>query len=104
MTEFSSASPGGRAGWSEESSIDGISRRLVGNCVEREDGRFRISINDSRRNLPALLERAGDITDVEVRPVTLDDVFLKFAGRQIEDDPEGNGIFQRIASAKATRK
>ena len=74
------------------------------NGVEREDGRFRISVSDSRRNLAALLNAAGAVTDVEVRPVTLDDVFLKFAGRQIEDDPEDNGIFQRIASAKATRK
>jgi ABC-2 type transport system ATP-binding protein len=72
--------------------------------VEREDGRFRISVTDSRRNLQALLNAAGAVTDVEVRPVTLDDVFLKFAGRQIEDEPEDNGIFQRIASAKATRK
>ena len=74
------------------------------NSVEREDGRFMISVTDSRRNLQALLNAAGAIQDVEVRPVTLDDVFLKFAGRQIEDDPEDNGIFQRIALAKVTRK
>ena len=74
------------------------------NSVEREDGRFMISVTDSRRNLQALLNAAGAIRDVEVRPVTLDDVFLKFAGRQIEDDPEDNGIFQRIALAKVTRK
>jgi ABC-2 type transport system ATP-binding protein len=74
------------------------------NSVEQEDGRFRISVSDSRRNLQALLNAAGAIQDVEVRPVTLDDVFLKFAGHQIEDDPEDNGIFQRIALAKATRK
>jgi len=74
------------------------------NSVELEDGRFKISISDSGRNLQALLNSAGAIEEVEVRPVTLDDVFLKFAGHQIKDDVENNGIFQRIVSAKSTRK
>ncbi|OGS06902.1 MAG: hypothetical protein A2270_00505 [Elusimicrobia bacterium RIFOXYA12_FULL_51_18] len=72
--------------------------------VELEEGRFRISISDSGRNLQALLNSAGAIEEVEVRPVTLDDVFMKFAGHQIKNDVENNGIFQRIVSAKATRK
>jgi len=74
------------------------------NSVEPEDGRFKISISDSGRNLQALLNAAGAIDEVEVRPVTLDDVFLKFAGAQITNDVEDNGIFQRIALSKATRK
>ncbi|HAN05406.1 MAG: hypothetical protein A2X29_08470 [Elusimicrobia bacterium GWA2_64_40] len=71
--------------------------------VEREGGRYKISIEDSGVNLQALLNAGGRIDEVEVRRVTLDDVFLKFAGQQISDDAEehAEGIFERVAVNKA---
>jgi len=74
--------------------------------VERENSRFKISIEDSGANLQALLNAGGKIDEVEVRRVTLDDVFLKFAGQQITDDAEekAEGIFERIAVNKSTRR
>lgn len=73
---------------------------------ERENGRSKISIQNSGANLHALLNAAGKIEEVEVRRVTLDDVFLKFAGQQISDDAEehAEGIFERVAVNKAVRK
>jgi ABC-2 type transport system ATP-binding protein len=74
--------------------------------VEREDGRYKISIEDSGVNLQALLNAGGRLDEVEVRRVTLDDVFLKFAGQQISDDAEehAEGIFERVAVNKAARR
>ncbi|MEI7482034.1 MAG: ATP-binding cassette domain-containing protein [Elusimicrobiota bacterium] len=72
--------------------------------VELETGRYKISITDPARNLQALLNAAGRIEEVEVRRVTLDDVFLKFAGQQISEDSGNSGIFERIATVKSTRK
>ncbi|HBA60750.1 MAG TPA: ABC transporter ATP-binding protein [Elusimicrobia bacterium] len=74
--------------------------------MERENGRWKIAISDSGANLQALLNAGGKIEEVEVRRVTLDDVFLKFAGQQISDDAEekAEGIFERIAANKTTRK
>jgi ABC-2 type transport system ATP-binding protein len=71
--------------------------------VECEGGRYKISIEDSGVNLQALLNAGGRIDEVEVRRVTLDDVFLKFAGQQISDDAEehAEGIFERVAVNKA---
>jgi len=71
--------------------------------VERENGHYKISIEDSGANLQALLNAGGRIDEVEVRRVTLDDVFLKFAGQQISDDAEehAEGIFERVAVNKA---
>ena len=76
------------------------------NSVERENGRCKIGITDSGRNLKALLDAGGTIEDVEVRRVTLDDVFLKFVGQQMGGDAEehAEGIFERIAAQKTTRK
>jgi ABC-2 type transport system ATP-binding protein len=73
---------------------------------ERENGRSKISIQNSGANLHALLNAAGKIEEVEVRRVTLDDVFLKFAGQQISDDAEehAEGIFERVAVNKAVRR
>ena len=41
-----------------------------------------------------------------MRRVTLDDVFLKFAGQKMAEDAEehAEGIFERIATIKAARK
>ena len=74
--------------------------------VECEGGRYKISIEDSGVNLQALLNAGGRIDEVEVRRVTLDDVFLKFAGQQISDDAEehAEGIFERVAVNKAVRR
>ncbi|OGR79711.1 MAG: hypothetical protein A2X32_13610 [Elusimicrobia bacterium GWC2_64_44] len=74
--------------------------------VERENGHYKISIEDSGANLQALLNAGGRITGVEVRRVTLDDVFLKFAGQQIGVDAEekAEGIFERIAANRTVRK
>jgi ABC-2 type transport system ATP-binding protein len=74
--------------------------------LERGDGRWEIAIADSGANLQALLNAAGRIDEVEVRRVTLDDVFLKFAGQQMGRDADENaeGIFERIATVKSVRK
>lgn len=72
--------------------------------VERENGNYKISITDPARNLQALLDAAGRIEEVEVRRVTLDDVFLKFAGRQISEETGDSGIFERIIINKTVRQ
>ena len=74
--------------------------------VERENGQYKISIENSGANLQELLNAGGKIEEVEVRRVTLDDVFLKFAGQQISDDADehAEGIFERIAVNAATRR
>ena len=76
------------------------------NSVERENGHYKIGITNSGANLQALLNAGGRIDEVEVRRVTLDDVFLKFAGQQISDDAEehAEGIFERIAVNKSVRR
>ncbi len=76
------------------------------NSVEPENGHYKIGITNSGANLQALLNSGGRISEVEVRRVTLDDVFLKFAGQQIGTDAEehAESIFERIAANKTIRK
>ncbi|MDD5210399.1 MAG: ATP-binding cassette domain-containing protein [Elusimicrobiales bacterium] len=76
------------------------------NSVERENGRYKIGLVNSGANLQALLNAGGKIEEVEVRRVTLDDVFLKFAGQQISEDADehAESIFERIAVNRSARK
>ncbi|MBI5241071.1 MAG: ATP-binding cassette domain-containing protein [Elusimicrobia bacterium] len=64
----------------------------------REDGGLRLTVADAPRHLKALLDRCPEVEEVQVRRVTLEDVFLKFTGRQMRDEEGGaDSIFQRIA-------
>ncbi|MDD2806830.1 MAG: ATP-binding cassette domain-containing protein [Elusimicrobiales bacterium] len=76
------------------------------NSVERENGQYKIGLVNSGANLQALLNAGGRIEEVEVRRVTLDDVFLKFAGQQISEDADehAESIFERIAVNRSARK
>jgi len=76
------------------------------NDYVRENGQWKIGITNSGANLQALLNAGGRIDEVEVRRVTLDDVFLKFAGQQITDDADehAENIFERIAAVRSVRK
>ena len=70
----------------------------------REDGSLRLTVADASRHLKALIDRCPVIEEVQVRRVTLEDVFLKFTGRQIRDEDGGaDTIFQRIAVSRNTR-
>ena len=88
--------------------IDEAALRLLPfvNSVERENGHYKIGITNSGANLQALLNAGGKIEEVEVRRVTLDDVFLKFAGQQISSDADehAESIFERIAVNRSARK
>jgi len=59
--------------------------------VKRCDGEVCITVKDANKHLQEILKRMGDVESVEVRPLTLDDVFLHYTGRAIrEGAPEGS--------------
>jgi ABC-2 type transport system ATP-binding protein len=69
-----------------------------------EDGGLRLTVADAPRHLKALLDRCPAVDEVQVRRVTLEDVFLKFTGRQMRDEEGGqDSIFQRVATARSRR-
>jgi ABC-2 type transport system ATP-binding protein len=70
----------------------------------REDGSLRLTVADAPKHLKALIDLCPVLSEVQVRRVTLDDVFLKFTGRQMRDEEGGeDNIFQRIAVSKNRR-
>ena len=60
-------------------------------------------MEDAPRHLKTLLDRCPSLEEVHVRRVTLDDVFLKFTGRQIVEGDAKETFFERIAVARTQR-
>ena len=55
-----------------------------------DDGSFEVTMDNAAKNLQTLLNECGSLESVQVREVTLNDVFLRFTGRKIEEE-EGEG-------------
>ena len=72
--------------------------------VEKESGGVKIMIKDLNRNLKELINKAGDFSEIEIRRVSLEDVFLKFTGHKLEEEKGGGNIFETIAQYKTKRK
>jgi ABC-2 type transport system ATP-binding protein len=58
--------------------------------ISTRDGDVLITVKDASIHLQEILSRVGKVESVEVRPLTLEDVFLYYTGRAIrEGSPEG---------------
>jgi ABC-2 type transport system ATP-binding protein len=58
--------------------------------VAQENDQTKIIIEKVSENLQHLLTAVGKIDSVQVRNTTLNDVFLRFTGRQIQEEGESN--------------
>jgi ABC-2 type transport system ATP-binding protein len=58
--------------------------------VTQENNETKIIIENVSENLQHLLTALGKIDSVQVRNTTLNDVFLRFTGRQIQEEGESN--------------
>lgn len=57
-----------------------------------------VALMESAQNLQKLLGACGKIDSVEVRGVTLDDVFLHYTGHKIHDEQGEDNWFERVAN------
>jgi ABC-2 type transport system ATP-binding protein len=71
--------------------------------VTREEEGLRLTVKDAPKRLKTILDLCPSLDAVEVRRVTLEDVFLKFTGRQIREEAGSDTIFERIALAKNSK-
>jgi len=70
--------------------------------VEQKDGKFLITVDNAAAHLQELLKKVGKVDCVEVRSPTLDDVFIKFTGRALEQ-AEG-GWFDKIVQERVNKQ
>jgi ABC-2 type transport system ATP-binding protein len=70
--------------------------------VTQENDETKIIIENVSENLQHLLTAVGKIDSVQVRNTTLNDVFLRFTGRQIQEEGESNW-FDKIVQESAEK-
>jgi len=71
--------------------------------VAQEDGITTVALVDAPSNLQALLKEVGKVESVEVREVTLNDVFLHYTGKEIHKEEGEGGWFERVARSGGNR-
>jgi ABC-2 type transport system ATP-binding protein len=54
--------------------------------IEKENNGFRISVENSAKNLQKLLGEAGKVEHVHVHSANLNDVFLSYTGKEIREE------------------
>jgi len=56
----------------------------------------RATVKESHRNLPLLLKSLSGIEAMEIRPATLNEVFIKYTGKGIREDAAEGGFWERM--------
>ncbi len=71
--------------------------------AEVEDGYISLTVKNASQNLKEILDVAGNIESVETRSASLNDVFLKYTGKEIRVETGEGGIFERAMKARTRR-
>jgi ABC-2 type transport system ATP-binding protein len=77
--------------------LDSISK------IEVKDDYIVLTVRNASENLQAILDVAGKIESVEIRPASLNDVFLSYTGKEIRPETGEGGIVQRIMRQGTSR-
>ncbi|MFH0848561.1 MAG: ATP-binding cassette domain-containing protein [archaeon] len=71
--------------------------------VEVDGDLLVLTVENASEHVQDILDRAGKVERIEVRPATLNDVFLHFTGREIREEAGEGGVFQRIMRVETKR-
>ena len=71
--------------------------------IEVEDGYIVLTVRNAGEHLQEILNLAGKVESVQIRPASLDDAFLSYTGKEIRPDSGEGGIAQRIVREKTLR-
>ncbi len=75
-----------------------LRRMKFASGIRLENGGVRVAIRHSHENLPRLFRACKGISSIDIHPATLNDVFIKFTGREIRADSAEGGFWDRMMS------
>jgi ABC-2 type transport system ATP-binding protein len=67
--------------------------------VNKDDEGISVTVQDASQHLQDLLGRVGTVEAVEVRPLTLEDVFIHYTGRAIREGAPEGGWAEKVMQA-----
>jgi len=71
--------------------------------VKAAGGKVHANIMSPQKNLPRLLRKLPEVESLEIRPATLDEVFIQKTGREIRQDAAEGSFWQRIMDNSTSR-
>ncbi len=71
--------------------------------IDVRDNNVTLTVEDARAHLQEILEVIGKVNSVELRPPSLNDVFLHYTGRQYREEGEEGGFWERAMTASTRR-
>jgi ABC-2 type transport system ATP-binding protein len=63
--------------------------------IDHRDRIVQLTVRDARDRLPQILQAIGPVESIEVRPASLDDVFMHYTGREMREDSAEGGWAER---------
>ncbi len=64
--------------------------------IHRKGDVLQVVVKSGDCNLKKILDKAGDVKKVELKPTTLNDVFLHHTGKEIREEEGEGGFWQRV--------
>ncbi len=71
---------------------------------EKNDAYVELIVENAAKNLQKILSEVGKVESVEVRRVSLDDVFLHYTGHYIHEEGGNDSIMNRIATYRSSNR
>jgi ABC-2 type transport system ATP-binding protein len=78
-----------------EPNLEAVRALGIVDAIERREGVVRLTVHDAKDRLPQIMAAIGAVESVEVRPASLDDVFMHFTGREMRETSEEGGWAER---------
>lgn len=89
---------------SKNPDMAGLKKMKCIKSIEQKKETLSLIVSEGGCNLKRILEKAGDVQNVEVKPTTLNDVFIHFTGKEIREAEGEGGFWQRVANAGGARR
>ncbi|VVC04577.1 Trehalose/maltose import ATP-binding protein MalK [Candidatus Burarchaeum australiense] len=64
--------------------------------IAKKEGWYYVTVHDVTRNLPCVVKGMRDIKEIELHTVTLNDVFMKYTGRELREEPAEGDYNERM--------
>ncbi|MEM3408448.1 MAG: ATP-binding cassette domain-containing protein [Candidatus Micrarchaeia archaeon] len=78
--------------------------KFIKKISKNHEGYVELVVDNAAKNLQRLLAKVGDVDSVEVRRVSLDDVFLHYTGHYIHEESGNDSIMNRIATYRTSNR
>lgn len=76
--------------------VSAIKKLRYVKSAKSADGYLTLTVDDAGKHLQEILKKVGVVESVESRSPTLNDVFIKFTGKQIREQEGEGGFFERM--------